>query len=354
MHTPTFARTAAAGHIAQPLRQRLAAGLAPLALARLALSFLALACVATPLVAQAQTAAWPTKPVRLVVPFPAGAAPDVIARLLAERLTAQWGQTVIVDNKPGAGGITGMSALVQAAADGYTLGFVPAAVATLTPHLFKNPQFNLDTQVVPVGAVGMSPMMVVVPQSSAVTTLAELISTAKSQPGKLNFAAAQTNSLPHLTGEMLGKATGASFYAVPYSGSAAATTALLAGEAALTVDGLPALTQYVKAGKLRALAVTSRERLPGFESVPTARETVPGFESVGWFGLFAPTGSPPAVVEQVNRDLNAVLQQPALVARFAELGVYPQPGTPKAFADFLQTQRTAWKKVVDELGLQPQ
>ena len=313
------------------------------------------ALLATASGAQTQTAAaWPTRPVRLVVPFPAGAAPDVVARLVAERLSAAWSQTVIVDNKPGAGGITGMSALVQSAADGYTLGFVPAAVATLTPHLFKNPQFNLDTQVVPVGAVGLSPMMVVVPQSSALTTLAELISSAKSQPGKLNFAAAQTNSLPHLTGEMLGKATGVSFYAVPYSGSAAAATALMAGEAALTVDGLPALTQHVKAGKLRALAVTSRERLPGFETVPTARETVPGFESVGWFGIFAPTGSPAGVVEQVNRDLNTVLQQAPLIARFAELGVYPQPGAPKAFDDFLQAQRAAWKKVVGDLGLQPQ
>ena len=322
---------------------------------RIVATVVGLALSGATLVVNAQTtAAWPTKPVRLVVPFPAGAAPDVIARLLAERLQAQWSQTVIVDNKPGAGGITGMAALVQSAADGYTLGFVPAAVATLTPHLFKNPQFDLDKQLVPVGAVGLSPMMIVVPQASAVTTLADLIAAAKSQPGKLNFAAAQTNSLPHLTGEMLGKATGTSFYAVPYSGSAAATTALLSGEAALTVDGLPALTQYVKAGKLRALAVTSRERLPGFEAVPTARETVPGFESVGWFGLFAPTGSPAAVVEQVNRDLNSVLQQPALVARLAELGVYPQPGTTKAFDDFLQSQRAYWKKVVADLGLQAQ
>ena len=321
---------------------------------RFAVACVAVAAMAAPAWAQSQATAWPAKPVRLVVPFPAGAAPDVIARLLAERLTAQWNQTVIVDNKPGAGGITGMSALVQSAADGYTLGFVPAAVATLTPHLFKNPQFNLDTQLVPVGAVGLSPMMIVVPQGSAVTTLAELISTAKSQPGKLNFAAAQTNSLPHLTGEMLARATGTTFYAVPYSGSAAAATALMAGEAALTVDGLPALTQHVKAGKLRALAVTSRERLPGFEGVPTANETVKGFESVGWFGLFAPAGSPASVVDQVNRDLNSVLQQPALIARLAELGVYPQPGSAKAFDDFLQSQRAAWKKVVADLGLQAQ
>jgi tripartite-type tricarboxylate transporter receptor subunit TctC len=337
-------RTGAHSRTTSPLRRLLALGLAGAVIAG----------IGVPARAQTPAPAWPNKPVRLIVPFPAGAAPDVIARLLAERLTVQWGQTVIVDNKPGAGGITGMSALVQSAPDGTTIGFVPAAVATLTPHLFKNPQFNLDTQLVPVGAVGTSPMMIVVPQASTVTTLAELISTAKAQPGKLNFAAAQTNSLPHLTGEMLARATGTVFAPIPYSGSAAATTALLSGEAALTVDGLPALTQYVKAGKLRALAVTSRERLPGFESIPTANETVRGFESVGWFGLFAPTGTPAAVVEQVNRDLNKVLAQPALVARLAEFGVYPQPGSIKAFDDFLQAQRVAWKKVVNELGLQAQ
>lgn len=298
--------------------------------------------------------AWPTKPVRLIVPFPAGAAPDVIARLLAERLTAAWGQTVVVDNRPGAGGINGMSQLVQATADGYTLGFVPAAVLALTPQLFKNPQFNIDTQLMPIGAVGTSPMMIVVPQSSTVKTLAGLIAEAKGQPGKLNFAAAQTHSLPHLTGEMLGHTAQATFYTVPYSGSATATTALLSGEAAFGVDGLPALAQYVQGGRLRALAVTSRDRLPGFETVPTAGETIGGFESVGWFGLFARSGTPASVVEQVNRDLNAVLQQPALIARLAELGVYPQPGSPQAFGDFVRTQRVAWKKVVDDLGLQPQ
>ena len=308
----------------------------------------------TPTPVAAAAAAWPTKPVRLIVPFPAGAAPDVIARLLAERLTAVWGQAVVVDNRPGAGGITGMSQLVQATADGYTLGFVPAAVVTLTPQLFKNPQFSIDTQLVPVGAVGTSPMMIVVPQASPVKTLAGLIADAKAQPGKLNFAAAQTNSLPHLTGEMLGRTTQASFYTVPYSGSATATTALLSGEVAFGVDGLPALAQYVQGGRLRALAVTSRDRLPGFESVPTAGETLAGFESVGWFGLFARTGTPAGIVDHVNRDLNAVLQQPALIARLAELGVYPQPGSPQAFGDFVRTQRVAWKKVVDDLGLQPQ
>ncbi|WP_309684273.1 tripartite tricarboxylate transporter substrate binding protein [Polaromonas sp.] len=297
---------------------------------------------------------WPSKPVRLIVPFPAGAAPDVIARLVADRLGTAWGQAVFVDNRPGAGGIPGMAALVRSPADGYTLGFVPAAVVTLTPELYKNPQFNLDTDLVPVAAIGTSPMMIVVNQSSDIKTLADLVKAAKAQPGKVNFAAAQTNSVPHLTGEMLGRATGTSIFTVPYSGSAAASTALLANEVAFTVDGLPALTQYVKAGKFRALAVTSHDRLPGFENVPAAGETVKGFESLGWFSIYAPTGTPVSVIEQVNRDINKVIQAPDLVARLADLGVYPKPGTPKALGAFVQEQRSVWKKAVADLGLQPQ
>ena len=304
--------------------------------------------------ANAAGLAWPSKPVRLIVPFPAGAAPDVIARLVADRLATAWGQAVFVENRPGAGGIPGMAALVRSPADGHTLGFVPAAVVTLTPELYKNPQFNLDTELIPVGAIGTSPMMVVVNQSSDIKTLADLVRAAKAQPGKLNFAAAQTNSVPHLTGEMLGRATGAKLFTVPYSGSAAATTALLSNEATIAVDGLPALIQYVKAGKFRALGVTSRERLPGFESIPAVGETVRGFESLGWFSIYAPTGTPAAVVEQVNRGINKIIQTPDVVARFAELGVYPKPGTPKALGDFVQEQRSTWKKVVTDLGLQPQ
>ena len=298
--------------------------------------------------------AWPTKPVRLIVPFPAGAAPDVIARLVADRLGSAWGQAVFVENRPGAGGIPGMAALVRSPADGYTLGFVPAAVATLTPELYKSPQFNFDKDLVPVAAIATGPMMIVVNQSSDIKTLDDLLKTAKAQPGKVNFAAAQTNSVPHLTGELLGRTAGTSIFTVPYSGSAAASTALLSNEVTFTVDGLPALTQYVKAGKFRALAVTSRERLPGFETVPAVGETIKGFESLGWFSIYAPTGTPASVVEQVNRDVNKAIQAPDLVARFADLGVYPKPGTPKALGTFVQEQRTFWKKAVADLGLQAQ
>ena len=297
---------------------------------------------------------WPNKPVRMIVPFPAGATPDVIARLVADRLGTAWGQPVIVDNRPGAGGIPGMSALVRSANDGYTIGFIPAAVLTLTPELYKNPQFNPDTDIVPVAAVGTSPMMIVVNANSDIKNLADLAKASKAQPGKLTFAAAQLNSVPHLTGEMLGKAMGAPMMVVPYTGSPQAITALLSNEAVVTIDGMAALVPNVKAGKFRALAVMSKERLPGFESVPVAADTVRGIESIGWFSIYAPTGTPQAVVDKVNADINKIVMTPDLVARFAELGVYPKTGTPKQLGEFVTEQRGVWKKVVTDLKLQAQ
>ncbi|MBI2729123.1 MAG: tripartite tricarboxylate transporter substrate binding protein [Polaromonas sp.] len=297
---------------------------------------------------------WPNKPVRMVVPYAAGAVPDVIARLVGDRLATLWGQAVIIDNKPGAGGIPGMTALARSPNDGYTLGMLPAAVLNLTPYLYKNPQFNIDTDYTPIAAVATGPMMVVVNSNSDIQTLADLVRSAKAQPGKLNFAAMQTNSVPHLTGEMLSRTTGMKLTTVPYASSPASTTALLSGEANVTIDGLPALTQYVKAGKFRALAVTSPNRLPGFENVPTVSETFKGFEALGWFAMYAPAGLAPDVVEKINRDVNRVVQAPDLVARFADFGIYPKPGSPKALTEFVDAQRATWKKVVNDLDLKPQ
>ena len=308
------------------------------------------ATLSTPALAQA----WPSKPVRMIVPFPAGAAPDVIARLLADRLSTAWGQPVIVDNRPGAGGIPGISALVRAPNDGYTIGFIPAAVLTLTPELYKNPQFNADTDIVPVASVGTSPMVVVVNQTSDIKSMADLVKASRAQPGKITFAAAQLNSVPHLTGEMLGKAMGAPMMVVPYTGSPQAITALLSNEAVVTIDGLASLAPNLKAGKFRALAVMSKDRLPGFETVPVAADTFKGMESMGWFSIYAPTGTPAAVVDKVNGDVNRIVVMPDLVARFAELGVYPKTGTPKQLGEFVTEQRTLWKKVVTDLKLQPQ
>jgi tripartite-type tricarboxylate transporter receptor subunit TctC len=297
---------------------------------------------------------WPAKPVRILVPFPAGSAPDIIARLTTDKLSATMGRALVVENRPGAGGIAGMATLVRSAPDGYTFAIVAASTVTLTPYLFKDPQFNVEKDLAPVAMIGTSPMMIAVNPSLRVQTLPDLIKLVKSQPGKVNFASPILNSVPHLTADMLNRAAGIQLYTVPYNGSVAAATATMTGEAAVSIDGLPPLVPHLKAGKLRAIAVTSPERLPGYENIPAAAETLPGFESIGWFGVFAPAGVPADIAERVNRDVSTVIQMPDVVARFADLGVYPKPGSRKAFEEFFQAQRSLWKKVVQDVGLQPQ
>lgn len=311
-----------------------------------------LAFMLLPSALQAQT--WPVKPVKFIVPAPAGTAPDIIARLTADKLYPMLKQRVVVENRPGAGGIPGMGALIRSPADGYTFALVPASAVTLTPYLFKDPQFDVDRDLTPVAAMGTSPMMIAVGAKSGITSLAELIRTAKMQQGKVIFAYPLQNSVPHLTGYMLDQAAGVELYPVVYNGSIAAVTAVISGEAVVTIDGLPPLVGQVKAGELRPLAVTSRQRLPGYEDVPAVAEMLPNFESIGWFALFAPAGLPQAIAIRLNQEMNAVTRMPDIVARLAELGVYPNPSSPEALASFMRTQRTQWKLVIDKVGLQPQ
>lgn len=311
-------------------------------------AFTVLACGA----AQAQ-ADWPARPVKLIVPTAAGSAPDVIARLVADKLGAAWGRTLIVENKPGAGGIPGMSALARSAGDGYTLGFVPAAMGTITPLVYRNPQFNPDTELTPVATVGISPLLVVASSASGLNSLADLARHAKANPGKVNFAAPQPNSLPHLAGELMSKVGQMGLFSVPYAGPPAAVTAVIAGDATVTADGVPGLLQHIRSGRLKALAVTSAQRVPGLD-VPTVADTYPGYDVTGWFQILAPAGTPAAVIERVNADLNRITAQPDVVARFAELGIYPRRDDVAAARAFWQQQQAQMKKLVADLGVQPQ
>jgi len=312
-----------------------------------ALSLLALAST------QAMAQAWPSKPVRLIVPAGAGAAPDVIARIVGEKLAAAWGQGVIVDNKPGAGGIPGMSALARSAPDGYTIGFVPAAMGTITPLVFKNPQFNPDTDLTSAATVGISPLMLAVPSSSGIQSVADLARHAKANPGKVNFAAPQLNSLPHLAGEMVSKAGAMGLFTVPFRAPPEAVTAVLSGDATLTVDGVPGLLQHVKSGRLRAIGVTSAKRLPGID-VPAVAETYPGYEAIGWFQIIVPAGTPAAIVERINADVNRITASPEVTARLGDMGVYPRQDSVAGAHEFFVQQQGAMKRLVNELGVQAQ
>ncbi|MFP8777365.1 Bug family tripartite tricarboxylate transporter substrate binding protein [Hydrogenophaga sp. RWCD_12] len=316
-------------------------------LLRATLSLLALASTG------AMAQAWPTKPVRLIVPAGAGAAPDVIARIIGEKLSAAWGQGVVVDNKPGAGGIPGMSALARSTPDGYTIGFVPAAMGTITPLVFKNPQFNPDTELASAATVGISPLMLAVPASSGIHSVADLAKHAKANPGKVNFAAPQLNSLPHLAGEMVSKAGAMGLFTVPFRAPPEAVTAVLSGDATLTIDGVPGLLQHVKSGRLRAIGVTAAKRLPGID-VPAVAETYPGYEAIGWFQIIVPAGTPAAIVERINADVNRITASPEVTARLNEMGVYPRQDSVKAAGDFFDEQQKAMKRLVTDLGIQPQ
>jgi len=296
---------------------------------------------------------WPARPVKLIVPAGAGAAPDVIARLLADRLSQAWGQGVVVDNRPGAGGIPGMSALARSANDGYTIGFVPAAMGTITPLVYKNPQFNPDTELTSAATIGISPLVMVANAAAGINTLQDLARFAKANPGKANFAAPQPNSLPHLAGDMLNKAGNMGMTTVPYPAPPAALTGLMSGDVVMTTDGIPGLIGQIKAGKLKALAVTSTQRLPGLD-IPTVAETYPGFEAIGWFQIILPAGTPAGVIDKVNADVNRIIMSADMSARLNDMGVYPRADSPAAAREFFASQQRAMKKLVADLGIQPQ
>ena len=297
--------------------------------------------------------AYPARPVQLIVPFPAGSAPDIVARTLAERLSAAWGQGVVVENRPGAGGIPGMNALIKSPPTGYTLAVVPATVLTLTPFVFKEARFDVDRDIVPVAPVATTPLVFAARPESGIRSLADLVAAAKQSPDNVEVAVL-ANGATHYGLQYFNSVAGVRLFPVPYNGSPAALAAVLGGHHPATFEGLAPLLGSVRAGKLALLAVSSSSRLPGYENVPTVAETYPGFSLSGWLGVFAPAGTPSAVIDRVNADVRAALKEPAVVARLRELIFYPFSGTPAQLADFVKRERVLWTKIARDAGIQPQ
>jgi tripartite-type tricarboxylate transporter receptor subunit TctC len=227
-------------------------------------------------------------------------------------------------------------------------------MGTVTPLVYRNPQFNPDTELQSVATVGLGPLLFVVNASSPIKNLEDLARMSKSNPGASNFAAPQLNSLPHLAGEMINKAGTMGMTMVPYASPPQAILAVLSGDALATIDGLPGLVPHVKSGKLRAIAVTSSKRFPGFENVPTVSETYPGIEAQGWFQILVPAGTPQPVIDKLNADINQITQAPDVVARLADLGIFPRQDTVAGAREFFSNQQKLMKKMVTDLGVKPQ
>ena len=308
----------------------------------------ALAIVAAP-VAFGQ-AAYPTKPVRIVVPFPAGGTTDIIARATAQKLSEAWGHQVIVDNRPGAAGNIGAELVAKSAPDGYTLLMGTVGTHAINASLYAKMPYDHVKDFAPVILVAGVPNVLVVNPEVPVKTVPELIAYVKTNPGKLNFASSGSGTSIHLSGELFKTMTGVQMTHVPYKGSAPALTDLMGGQVQLMFGNLPSSLAFIKAGKLRALAVTSTTRAAALPDVPTVADFVPGFEASSWFGLLAPAGTPPAVIAKINGEVAKWLATPEAREKLTAQGANIAGGTPEDFAKHIQAETAKWAKVVKDSG----
>ncbi|AGW95804.1 MFS transporter [Ralstonia pickettii DTP0602] len=295
---------------------------------------------------------FPTKPVRIIVPYPPGGTTDMVARLIGEQLTAQWKQSVIVDNRPGAGGIVGTGTAAKSTADGYTLLMGSVGEFGINPTLYKKLPYDAAADFVPVTMVARVPNVVVLSPAFAerarVQTLAEFIAYLKANPKRVNMASAGNGTSTHLAGEMFQRMTSTEMSHVAYKGSSPAIADLMGGSVDVMFDNLPASLPFIRSGKLKPLAVTTPARSSALPNVPTvaAAGPVPGFDASPWFGLLAPRGTPAAVAQKISQDLTRVLGEPAVQAKMRDLGAEPAPSTPEAFADVLKKDRQKWGEIV--------
>jgi tripartite-type tricarboxylate transporter receptor subunit TctC len=301
--------------------------------------------------AAAQGATYPTKPVRLVVPFPASGTTDILARAVAQKLSETWGQQVIVDNRPGAGGNIGSELVAKAPPDGYTLLMGTVGTHAINPSLYAKMPYDHVKDFTPVILVAGVPNVLVVNPSLPVNSVQQLIAYGKANPNALNFASSGNGTSIHLSGELFRTMTGVQMTHVPYKGSAPALTDLIGGQVQLMFDNLPSSLQFIKAGKLRALAVTSAARSQALPDVPTLAESgLPGFEASSWFGVLAPAGTPADIVAKVNSAVAAWLASPAAKEQLAAQGAIAAGGPPDAFAKHIADESAKWAKVVKASG----
>ena len=290
---------------------------------------------------------YPTRPVKWVVGYPPGGATDIIARLLGQRLSERLGQQFVIENKPGAGNNIATESVINAEPDGYTLLFVNPA-NYINASLYANLKFNVVRDIAPVAAFNRVPNVMTVNKDVPAKTAAEFIAYVKANPGKVNLASSGNGTSVHLSGEMFMAMAGVKMQHVPYRGAAPAITDLLGGQVQVIFDNMPSILQHVRAGSLRALAVTGTARSPLLPDVPVLADTIPGYEASALFGMGAPKNTPKAVIEKLNKEINAVLAEPAIKARLLDLGGEPLIGPPEAFGAMIVAETDKWKKVIEE------
>jgi tripartite-type tricarboxylate transporter receptor subunit TctC len=299
---------------------------------------------------QALAQAWPAKPVRLVVPYPPGGPTDIVARVVAERLSAQTGQPFIVDNRAGAGGNLGAEAVAKAPPDGYTL-LVATTAHAINKTLFKGLNYDVQRDFAPVSLLTQGPLVLVVHPEFPARTVAELIAIAKAKPKSVSFASSGNGQSTHLAAELFASMAGAPMTHVPYKGSAPALNDLIAGQVPLMFDTMLSAMQHVKSGRLRALAVTGAQRSPAAPDLPTVAESgLPGYQAYAWNGLLAPAATPPAVLNRLNEELKVALSQPAVQEKFGGQGFAATWTTPAQTASFLQAEVEKWGRTVQQSG----
>ncbi len=293
--------------------------------------------------------AYPSRPVRLIVPFGSAGATDITARIIGQWLSERLGHTFVIENRPGAGSNVGTEAVVRSAADGYTLGLFGTPNA-INMTLYQKLNFNFIQDIASVAGVIRFPNLMVVNQSLPTRTVAEFIAYAKANPGKINMASPGSGSTPHVNGELFKAMTGINLVHVPYRSVAAAVTDLLSGQVHVMFGTSASTIEYVRAGQVRALAVTTATRLEVLPELPTIAEFVPGYEASAWYGVGAPTGTAADIVQRLNREVNAALVDSKVKARFADLGGIAMPGSPDDFGRLIAEETEKWAKVVKLSG----
>jgi len=320
-------------------------------LSRLRNGALALACLAGAVLAPPAVAQdYPNRPIHFIVGFAAGGPNDIVARILGEWLSKHMGQQWVIENRAGSGGMLAAASVINSAPDGYTVMFV-APNNAIGESLYKKLPFNFIRDTVPVaGTLRLANLMVVPPDFPA-KTVAEFIAHAKANPGKLNFASSGNGTSVHMSGELFKLMAGIDIVHVPYRGSSAAYPDLMSGKVHVLFDNLPGSIGFAKGGQLKALGVTTAQRWPSTPEIPAISETVKDYEASVWYGISAPKGTPPDVVDKLNKAVNAALADPAMVKRFAELGAVPMPMSPQEFGKLVADETAKWRKVVEFAGV---